>query len=939
MKKSYSKILSIKPKGVSKVYDFTVKDTHRILANNFYTSNCHINHPDSPEFVTIKDDLSRITGANISLKVTDEFMKAAELDQDYILHWPTTHEQPKINEQIPYDKIYKLENGTYVKRIKAKKLWDSIIDMAHKNAEPGVLFWDNIIRESPADCYKDVGFETLGTNPCITGDTLIAVADGRNAVSIKQLTEEGKDIPVYCINDDGKIEIQLMRNPRITGYNQPIYEVKLDSGDSVKVTSNHKFRLKNGKYKETKDLQYGDSLHVSTISYSPIINKGQNYRWIKSGEDKRKGKGLSEHRAIYEYYHDIKIPKGYVIHHKDYNALNNNIDNLEMMSKHEHDIVHTQDMIGNKNPYHKMTKEWKRNFASHPGLSNHTAYQISNKELINKGIELGKKLGRRFSKKEWLEFAEKNNLPKFIKSYRGFNGITEFSKYIASELKFEYNDLDTRIVRRYKDALLNGYHAKIENNNLLVERICEECGEKFWTGYDRREYSFCSKTCSNIYLNRKTDINIRRTSTINKTYQKRGELNKENQLRIFSKLKFELNREPTINEWFDACKTEKIPFRLGTKHGFKSWDEVIEHAEDYNHKVISVNQIGFDTVYNGTVDDNHNFFTALKPFDKITNSKQFIINQLNCGEVPLSPYDSCRLGSINLANHVKDPFKKNAKVDWEKLEKTARFAQRVMDDIVSLEEEKVQAIIDKVKSDPEPDHIKRNELETWERVLDVLVKGRRTGVGVLGLGDMLAKLGIQYGSKKATKLIDKLFEVIAVQCYKETVKLAKERGAFPIWDYNKEANNPYLIRVISNHFDQQEYDEFIKYGRRNIALLSIAPTGCINEDTIIQTDRGNLTIKDIFLLNNVDIEKLRGLNNIWVESNINLYVNDILGNKQKISKLYWNGKSKGYNFKFNDNFEVKTSTEHKFLVYIGNDKAVWKKADDIKIGDKIVKIK
>lgn len=323
----------------------------------------HINHPDSPSFVVMKDDLTKVTGANISLKVTDEFMKAAEADQDYLLHWPTTHEQPKINEQLPYDKLYKLDNGTYVKRIKAKELWDSVINMAHKNAEPGVLFWDNILRESPADCYADEGFVTKGTNPC--------------------------------------------------------------------------------------------------------------------------------------------------------------------------------------------------------------------------------------------------------------------------------------------------------------------------------------------------------------------------------------------------------------------------------------------------------------------------------GEVPLSSHDSCRLGSINLANHVIKPFKKGAKVDWEKLENTARFAQRVMDDIVSLEEEKVQAIIDKVKADPEPDHIKRTEIETWETVLDVLRKGRRTGVGVLGLGDMLAKLGIQYGSQKATKFIDKLFEVIAVACYKETVKLAKERGAFPIWDYNKEANNPYLIRVISNHFDQKEYDEYVKYGRRNIALLSIAPTGSL----------------------------------------------------------------------------------------------------------------
>jgi len=150
-----------------------------------------------------------------------------------------------------------------------------------------------------------------------------------------------------------------------------------------------------------------------------------------------------------------------------------------------------------------------------------------------------------------------------------------------------------------------------------------------------------------------------------------------------------------------------------------------------------------------------------------------------------------------------------------------------MDDVVSLEEEKVITIIEKIKSDPEEEYLKAVELRTWTTVLDVLRKGRRTGIGVLGLGDMLAKLGIQYGSKKATKLIDELFKTIAVSCYKETVQLAKERGAFPVWNYDKECNNPFISRIISNHFTTEEYEEYVKYGRRNIASLSIAPTGTL----------------------------------------------------------------------------------------------------------------
>lgn len=828
MKKSYSKILSIKPAGKSKVYDFTVKDTHRILANNFYTSNCHIDHPDSPKFIMLKDDLSKITGANISLKITDEFMKAVEYNEDYILKWPVEDKQPVFLEQMTYNYLYKREDGSYIMKVKARELWNSLITQAHKNAEPGVLFWDNIINESPADCYKEFGFETLGTNPCIVGDTLIAVADGRNAVSIKQLVDEGKDVPVYCLDDKGKLAIKTMRNPRITGYNQPIYEVKFDSGDSIKCTGNHKIRLKTGEYREAKDLKYDDSIHISTISYSPIIKSGQNYRWIKSGDDKTKGKGLSEHRSIYEYFTGKKILPDHVIHHKDYNGLNNEINNLEMMSKYNHDIFHSKDMLGKNNPYHKMTNEWKQNFASHPGLSNHTAYQISTDEIINMGIEFAKKLGRRFSEGEWIEYAEKNNLPKFIHPFRGFNGTHSFSKFIALKLGYEYVDKDTRILRRYQDALENGYNAKItDDNQLLVERTCEECGNKFWTNYNAREYAICSTSCSNKYVNRTTNTNKRRTITINETYKIKGEEKTQKQLKVFSDLKFKLKREPTFIEWAKSCVENNIPYRLGTKYSLKSFDEVKENAESYNHKVISVELCGHEDVYNGTVDDYHNFFTIFKPFDKINYSKQFIINQLNCGEVPLSPFDSCRLGSINLSNMVLNPYSKAAKIDYTLLADVARVSQRLMDDVVSLEEEKVKDIIKKIKSDPEDPEIKRTELNVWKKVLDVLIKGRRTGVGVLGLGDMLAKLGIKYGTPKATKIINKVFETIAVNSYKESVNLAKERGAFPIWDADKETHNPFIIRVISNHFSNKEYNDYLDYGRRNIANLSIAPTGSL----------------------------------------------------------------------------------------------------------------
>ena len=323
----------------------------------------HVDHPDIKDFIMMKDDLTKVTGANVSVKITDEFMRAVEDDDDYVLKWPVDDNQPVFLEQIVYDKLYKRDDGSYIKKVKAREVWDMIVRQAHKNAEPGVLFWDNIIKESPADCYKEFGFETLGTNPC--------------------------------------------------------------------------------------------------------------------------------------------------------------------------------------------------------------------------------------------------------------------------------------------------------------------------------------------------------------------------------------------------------------------------------------------------------------------------------GEVGLSPFDSCRLGSINLSNIVENPYTKKAKINYKLLAKISRISQRLMDDIVSLEEEKVKDIIKKIKSDPEDLELKKTELNVWKKVLDVLLKGRRTGIGVLGLGDMLAKLGIKYGTNKATEVVNKIFETIAVNSYRESVQLAKERGCFPIWNADKEAQNPFIIRVISNNFTNDEYNDYLKYGRRNIANLSIAPTGSL----------------------------------------------------------------------------------------------------------------
>lgn len=194
-----------------------------------------------------------------------------------------------------------------------------------------------------------------------------------------------------------------------------------------------------------------------------------------------------------------------------------------------------------------------------------------------------------------------------------------------------------------------------------------------------------------------------------------------------------------------------------------------------------------------------------------------------CGEIPLCPYDSCRLLAINLYSYVNKPFTKDASFDFDLFKKHVQLAQRIMDDIIDLELEKIDKILEKIDSDPEEAEIKRTERMLWEKIKDKSAKGRRTGVGTTAEGDMLAALGLRYGTEKATEFSEEIHKVIAVEAYRSSVLMAKERGAFPIYDTKREANNPFVNRIKKE--DPALYAEMEKYGRRNVACLTIAPTG------------------------------------------------------------------------------------------------------------------
>ena len=274
-----------------------------------------------------------------------------------------------------------------------------------------------------------------------------------------------------------------------------------------------------------------------------------------------------------------------------------------------------------------------------------------------------------------------------------------------------------------------------------------------------------------------------------------------------------------IDDEFMKCAVEDKPYRqqfpvdsdnpMVTKEisARKLWEKIVHNA----WKSAEPGVLFWDTIIRESIPDCY----ADLGFRTVSTNP--------CGEIPLCPYDSCRLLSINLYSYVEHPFTKEAKFNFDKFSRHAQIAQRIMDDIVDLEMEKIDQIMAKIKSDPQSDEVKGAEYHLWEKIKRKSGMGRRTGVGITAEGDMLAALGLRYGTQEATDFAVSVHRTLALNAYRSSVIMAKERGAFEIYDTKREQNNPFILRL--KEADPQLYEDMAKYGRRNIALLTIAPTG------------------------------------------------------------------------------------------------------------------
>lgn len=424
-------------------------------------------HPDIEEFLDKKLNKRELNNANISVVIperisTERFQEMVRNDEQIFLQ-------------------FKGVDDEFGRTISAKWLWERIVENAWNNGEPGVL------NAYEANRANNVWYHhaLISTNPCVTADTIIAIADGRNGITIGDLAREGKDVPVYCSDPvTGQTVIRMGRNPRKTGVQREVWKVTLDDGSVVRATPNHKFLLRSGEYVELQNLKPDDSLRPFN-SY-----ESNGYRQIADAgaEVGRGGKRRSrrQYRLIYEERYG-EVPEGFEVHHSGFNQKDDRIGNLIAMPAAEHRELHASKMRGLNNPYHQMTSEWKRSFVSHPGASNGRALAVSNEELLEHGRKCWAQNNGSISQSKWIAYAKERGLPQFVANKCRFGTWSDFKLAVSGNhrvvsIEFDgYEDVFNITVDEH-----HNYHVITSSDDEVIRSsgVCvKNCGEIFLPAY------------------------------------------------------------------------------------------------------------------------------------------------------------------------------------------------------------------------------------------------------------------------------------------------------------------------------------------------------------------------------------------------------------------------------------------------------------------------
>lgn len=648
-----------------------------------------INHPDSPEFIKIKQDLTKVTGANVSVRLNDDFMSAVENNEDYILRWPVNENYDEFLEEAPYNELIEISGikhpkmKSYIKKVKAKELWDSIIHCAWNTAEPGILFWDTIIDNDPASVYPE--FKAVSTNPCQPGWATVLTEKG-----IKTFNEI--KIGDIIWSKDGWTKIVNKTNSGI----KDVYEYRT-TRNVFYGTENHKI-IDTGNKVEIKNAKHIDSLQFD-LNFDCTWENKQNIQDIMDG---------------------LVIGDGSV--HKASN-------NLVFLCIGENDGDY-------------FNSEIKDLIIKHREALKKTAYEIittiSHDELPLLPI---RSIPERFFK------GNREKVCGFLKGLYSANGSV-IDKRIT--LKTSSYLLRDQVQIMLSSIGINSYYTTNKKKKVQFENGEYECKESY-------------------------DINI---STDRIKFQK-------------------------LIGFLQQYKNDKLNVICQTKNSGKK--EV--------NPIKSVKLISTEEVFNITVDNNsHTYWTGG-------------CNVSNCGEIPLSPYDSCRLIATNLYSLVEKVFTEYANVDSDTAYQIFYEAQIIGDILVDLEAEAVQKIIDITTN---------SEQELWKKIREIGLQGRRTGVGLLGLGDMLAGLEKSYND---FSFIEEMMKIKMKAELDATIDLAIINNPFPVYntlleyEYNSETKEFFGRNEFYNSLQinfPKQFQRMILYGRRNISWSTIAPTGTIS---------------------------------------------------------------------------------------------------------------
>ncbi len=796
-------------------YDFTVPQTHSFVANGIVNHNSggttrraakmvilNADHPDIGEFITCKADEEKkawalieagynggfnvpggaydsvaFQNANHSVRVTDEFMRAAENDTNWQLRAVTT--------------------GAVVETKRARQMLQDIAQTTWICGDPGMQF-DTIINDWHTCANTD---RIYASNPCcITGDTLVGVADGRNAVAIRDLV--GTEVPVYAHDHaTGRTTISRMWNIEVKRQNVPVFRVTLDDGSSFRATDDHLIMLRDGSYRMVKDLKADDSLmpfHSKVLA--PAKNRTRR-RYIWNGAT-----WAPQYRAIWSYFNGEQ-PAEHHIHHADFNALNDAIENLRLMPADEHNALHVGKMLGDNNPARRlMSDDWRAAISRAMAGENNPNYGKTH------GDETRVQMSARAATR-WSDPAQ-------------HQAASERASAWMAQAKAEGRPVGRRPKTR-------------------VERCCPICRDNFET--PRKAQIFCSDACRLSSQGRamtdakrvaaisgrplSADHRAKLSSAVSvasDSSQKReaAYAAQRNCALRAARLLLDQNIEPAFDAWAQQRQiagelgATRVPTAGQLPRLFESEAAFRQSAALWNHKVVSVEFCGHEDVYDGTVDTHHNFAILTSAEQSCEISQQnfsgiFIHNS----EFMFLDSTACNLASLNLLKFY----------NMETGEFDAAAYARACEVFITAQE-----IIVSFASYP------------TQKIGEMSEQYRPLGLGYANLGALLMAKGLAYDSDEGRALAGALTAIMTGAAYRKSAQIARNTGPFEGYVQNKEP----MLRVIAKHRDavngidtslvaenvMQEarnvwddaYMTGQKYGYRNSQATVLAPTGTIS---------------------------------------------------------------------------------------------------------------